>query len=215
MSPGAALGAALRDLYHQSWRLFLLNAALSALVVPVAVGGLWAWPLWILLAGAGPLAAALMHCAVTVIVTEELRLRDALDGLRAQWRRGLVLGAGFAAVTGVGLYAVSFYADRGALVLAVLATYLLFASLVYQLVLWPLAVYELGAPIPRVLREAARAVLARPGQALLLALALVAVNVAGIAAAVVPFLTLTIAYTFLAAARFALPTSRTEDRWPA
>jgi len=47
--------------------------------------------------------------------------------------------------------------------------------------------------------------------------ALLAVNLVGLAAAVVPFLTLTIAYSFLAAAHFALPPNSTLegcDRWP-
>jgi hypothetical protein len=45
-----------------------------------------------------------------------------------------------------------------------------------------------------------------------LALALLLVNLAGLAAAVLPFLTMTIAYSALAAARFALPpTPLTED----
>ena len=102
--------------------------------------------------------------------------------------------------------------------LAVLAVYLLLAFAAFQLVLWPLAVFELSSPIRRVAGDALRTLLARPLQALVLALALIAVNLAGLAAAVMPFLTLTIAYTFLAAARFALPPTSTleaHDRWPA
>jgi hypothetical protein len=38
-----------------------------------------------------------------------------------------------------------------------------------------------------------------------LGLALLLVNIAGIAAAVMPFLTLTVAYTFLVTARFLVP----------
>ncbi len=218
MSPRAALCTALGDLYRQSWRFFVLNAALSACVVPILVAGLWVPPIWILLFATGPLAAALMHCAVVVAVTEELRLRDALTGLRLHWRRGLALGAVVAFAVAAGVYAITFYAGRGALVLAVLAVYLLLAFAVFQLVLWPLAVFELSSPIRRVAADALRTLLTRPLQALVLALALIAVNLAGLAAAVMPFLTLTIAYTFLAAARFALPPTSTlevHDRWPA
>jgi hypothetical protein len=50
--------------------------------------------------------------------------------------------------------------------------------------------------------------LARPLTAFGFALALVVVNALGIAAGVMPFLTLTIAYSFLAAAHFALPRSQ-------
>jgi hypothetical protein len=205
MTPGEAMRAALGDMYRQSWRLFLLNAALSTFVVSIALAGLWVPVLWLLLLGAGPLAAALMHCAVVLTRTEELRLVDALTGLRRHWRRGLVLAAVVGAATFLAVHAISFYAGRGALVLAVVGAYLLFAFAVFQLVLWPLAVVEEDRPFRTVASDALRAVLARPMQAFVLALALVAVNLAGIAAAVLPFLTLTIAYTFLASARFALP----------
>jgi hypothetical protein len=56
-----------------------------------------------------------------------------------------------------------------------------------------------------VLEDALRTLLARPLQALVLTLALVLVNHVGLALAIVPFLTLTIAYSCLAAVRFALP----------
>jgi hypothetical protein len=205
MSAGAALGAAFRDLYGQSWRFFLLNAALSAFVVPILIVGLWVPALWLLLLGAGPLAAALMHCAVVAAATSELRLRDAAIGLRLHWKRGLFLGALLAAGSLLAVFAVSFYAGRGALVFAVLGIYLALMFAVFQLLLWPLAVLEFGLPIRQVANDAGRALYRRPVQTALLALALVAVNAAGIAAAVMPFLTLTIAYSFLAAARFVLP----------
>ena len=57
MRPGAALAGALGGFYHQSWRFFLLNAALSAVVLPIVVAGLWAPLAWVLLPLAGPLAA--------------------------------------------------------------------------------------------------------------------------------------------------------------
>jgi hypothetical protein len=218
MSPRAALGAAFGDMYRQSWRLFVLNACLSAFVVPIVIAGLWLPLVWVLLVAAGPLAAALMHCAVVVTVTGELRLRDALTGLRLHWRRGLVLGAFLAAGAVAGVYAISSYAARGALVLAVLGVYLLVVFGIFQLVLWPLAVFERGVPIRDVAAEAGRTLLERPVQSIVFGLALIAVNAVGLAAAVMPFLTVTIAYSFLAAARFALPPTSTPevpDRWPA
>ena len=212
MTPGLALRAALGDMYRQSWRLFLINSAFSAFVVSVAIAGLWVPLLWLLLVAAGPLAAALMHCAVLVSTTDELRLRDELDGLSLHWRRGAVLGLVFAGVTIGGLRAAMFYADRGALVLAVAAAYLLFALTVFQLVLLALAVRDPERPLRAVALDAVRIVVARPVQAVVLGLALALVNLAGIAAAIMPFLTLTIAYTFLAAAHFALPpTSEARD----
>jgi hypothetical protein len=212
MTPGLALRAALGDMYQQSWRLFLLNTAFSAFVVSVAIAGLWVPLLWLLLVAAGPLAAALMHCAVLVTATEDLHLGDALDGLSRNWRRGVVLGLVFAAVTSGGAKAVAFYADRGALVLAVAAAYLLFALTVFELVLLALAVRDPTRSLRAVAVDAGRTVVVRPVQAVLLGLALALVNLAAIAAAFLPFLTLTIAYTFLAAAHFALPpTSEARD----
>ena len=58
-------------------------------------------------------------------------------------------------------------------------------------------------------RDAGRFVAVRPGATLLLGLALFLVNAAGVAAAVMPFLTLTVAYTFLATAHFVLPREET------
>jgi hypothetical protein len=217
MSPAAALAAAVAGFYRQSWRFFVLNAALSAVVVPIAVAGLWAPVAWVLLVGAGPLAAALMHCAVVATVTGELRLGDALVGLRLHWRRGLLLGAVVAIAAVAGIQAIAFYASHGVLLLAVVGVYLTGVFAIFQLVLWPLAVLEFDLPIRRVAADALRALLQRPVQALLLGVALLAVNLAGLVAAVVPFLTLTIAYSFLAAAHFALPPNMNlegYDRWP-
>jgi hypothetical protein len=216
MTPGGALAAALGGFYRHSWRFFLLNAALSAIVLPIVVAGLWAPAAWLLLPVAGPVAAALMHCAVVEAVTGELRLRDAVAGLRLHWRRGLLLGAVLAIGALVAVQAIAFYAARGVLVLAVLGAYLAAMFALFQLVLWPLAVFEFELPFRRVAADALRALLQRPLQAIVLAVALLAVNLAGLAAAVVPFLTLTIAYSFLAAAHFALPPTTLEgyDRWP-
>ena len=58
---------------------------------------------------AGPLAAALVHCAVTLVRTENLVLADAWAGLRLHWRRGLVLGARARAVVALGVLAIRFY----------------------------------------------------------------------------------------------------------
>jgi hypothetical protein len=215
--PGAALAAAAGGFYRQSWRFFILNTALSAVVVPIVVAGLWVPVAWVLLVAAGPLAAALMHCAVVATVTGELHLSDALAGLRLHSRRGLVLGAFVAIGALAAVQATTFYASRGILVLAVLGVYLAVVFGIFQLVLWPLAVFEFDLPIRRVAADALRVLLQRPVQAFVFGVALLAVNLAGLVAAVVPFLTLTIAYSFLAAAHFALPPNTTlegYDRWP-
>ena len=69
------------------------------------------------------------------------------------------------------------------------------------LVLWTLAIAGPDLSLSKVARETAALALARPRHMLALGFALLVVNVAGIAAAVMPFLTLTLAYTFLVTAR--------------
>lgn len=207
MTVGASLRAALRDFYDQSWRLLLLNTALSAAAIAIAWAALYTPVALALVVVLGPLAAALMHCAVTLVREGELRLRDAVVGVGLHWRRGLALGLIGIAAAGLTVTAMRFYADAGTFAwpLAVLVLYLALLFAVYQLPLWPLAVFERDRPLARVLRDAAVALVRRPAASVGLAVTLLLVNLAGIAAAVIPFLTLTIAYSFLAAAHFALP----------
>jgi hypothetical protein len=203
---GVALREAVSDFYSQSWRLALLNAALSLAVVPLLLLALWV-PLVLVVAAlvAGPLAMALMHCAVTLAETDDLRLGVALAGLRLHWRRGLALGAAAGLVLTAGVYALTAYGRAGAWPLAALVVYLLFAFGVLQLCLWPLAVHEPGSPIFGVLRAAVEVMFRRPLETLALGAVLLALNLAGAAAALMPLLTLTVAFTFLAAAHYVLP----------
>jgi len=165
---------------------------------------------WALLLFAGPLVAALMHCAVVVTSTGELRLGDALVGLQLHWRRGLLLGAVVAGAALLSANAIAYYAGSSALFLAVLGVYLALFFGAFQVILWPIAIAERERPVLTVAREAGRALLRRPVQALVLCAVLALVNLIGVAAALIPFLTVTIAYSFLAAARFALPPSTQE-----
>jgi len=205
MRPREALRRALRDFYENSWRLVVLNAAFGAVLVVGALAAL-AMPLAaVLVLAAGPLVAVLAHCAVTLVRTGNLFFADAWDGLRLHWRRGLALGALGAAVVAGGLLALRFYSGASLWPLAFLTLYVLVLLLIYALVLWTLAIAEPERKLSSVAREAAAFVASRPGATLLLGFALLLVNVAGIAAAVMPFLTLTVAYTFLATAHFVLP----------
>jgi hypothetical protein len=205
MRPREALRLALRDFYENSWRLVVLNGAFG-LVLVVGVLAALAMPLAaVLVLAAGPLVAVLAHCAVTVVRTGSLFFADAWEGLRLHWRRGLALGALGAAVAAVAFLALRFYGGASLWPLAFLTFYVLVLLLIYALVLWTLAIAEPERRLAAVAREAAGFVASRPGATLLLGLALLLVNVAGIAAAVMPFLTLTVAYTFLATAHFVLP----------
>jgi hypothetical protein len=207
MSLARALGVAATDLYHQSWRLIVLNTLLAAVLVGVILASLAVRPALLLLVLLGPVAAAVMHCTVTLAQTEELRLSEVVVGLRRHWRRGLMLGVLVAAAAVLGAIAVPFYSRAGAWAwpLAALSVYVLLAFALFQLALWPLAVFEDARPFRAVVRDAAFVVGRRPWGFAGLALALLLVNVIGLAAAILPFLTLTIAYSFLVSAHFALP----------
>ena len=204
---GEALKAALADFYRQSWRLVLLNSVFSVAALAIVLVTFWTPLALVLVVLLGPLAMALMHCTVTLAQTEELSLEEAVEGLRLHWKRGLALAAVTAAVLGLGALAMSFYSGRGPLVfpLAVVVFYLLALFAVFQMWLWPLAVFERERPFGEVIRDAARGLVVHPVASVGLALALFAVNALAAAAAILPLLTLSIAFTFLAAAHFVLP----------
>ena len=207
MTVKGALRYALRDMYEQSWRLALLNCALSAVVLAVLWLASYAPIALVLGVGVGPLVAALMHCAVSLVRDEDLRLATAVEGVRLHWLRGLQLGALAGVVVLAGLVAVRSYGSSGVFTwpLAFVAAYLLAFFLVLQLVLWPLAVAERERPLRRLLADAGTVLARRPAASIGLALALLLINALGAAAAVLPLLTVTGAYSFVAAARFALP----------
>ena len=75
VSVSTSLRGALRDFYEHSWRLVVLNVVLSFCVLAIlAAASFWA-PAVVLLLLLGPLAAALMHCAVSLVREGELSLR--------------------------------------------------------------------------------------------------------------------------------------------
>lgn len=204
MRPGQALTLALRDFYANSWRLVPFNAAVGLVLVLAGVAALAVPAAVVVVLLAGPLLAAIAHCAVTLERTGNLTLADGLEGLKLHWRRGFLLGAGGGALLGLGAFAVHFYGRTPLWPLSFVTIYALVLLGIYQLVLWTLAIAEPAAPLRVVAREASRFVALRPWQTLAFGLALLVINVAGIAAAVMPFLTLTVAYSFLAAAHFVL-----------
>jgi len=211
MRPGEALRLALRDFYENSWRLMLVNSALGAVLVVCVLAALATPAAIVLLVAVGPVVAALVHCCVTLARTGYLALTDALEGLRLHWRRGLVLGALAFAIAGVGFVAVRTYGSSPLWPLALVTLYALLVLVVYALVLWTLAIARAERALRVTAHEAAALVASRPGATLVLGFALLLVNVAGIAAAVMPFLTLTVSYTFLATAHFVLPPSTLQE----
>lgn len=208
---GGALRAAAVDFYHQSWRLAVFNAVLSAIVLAILYLTLFVNPVFALLGIlAGPFAAALMHCAVQLAQDDELRFRDAITGLRLHWWRGIALATVLLLVTWLGVIALRFYGGEQWL-LAVLVGDVLAVFAVLQLLAWPRAVHERKRALHRIFADALGDFLSRPVSTFAFGLALVVVNALGMLAAVMPFLTLTIAYSFLAAAHFALPRSARRD----
>ena len=195
------------DLYHQAWRLLILNTVLGAALVAAIVATLAVRSGLVLVVLVGPVALAVMHCAVTLAQTEDLRVGELWVGLRRYWKRGLALGALLAVGVAAAVVVIPFYARAGtwAWPIAGICMYILLVLGVFQLALWPLAVYETDRPLPTVGRDAFAVVARRPWGFVGLAAALAIVNVLGVAAAILPFLTLTIAYSFLVSAHFALP----------
>ena len=211
MRPGEALRLALRDFYENSWRLVAVNAVLGAVLVLSVLAALAVPIAAVLVVVAGPVAAALVHCAVTLVRTGNLVLADAYTGLRTHWRRGLALGAMGLAIAGLGVLAVRTYGGSPLWPLVFVTLYVLVLLGIYGLVLWTVAIAEPDRRLRSTALEAAVLMASRPGATFVLGLVLLTVNVAGIAAAVMPFLTLTVAYTFLAAAHFVLAPSTLEE----
>jgi hypothetical protein len=206
MTARTALGLAFADLFRNSWRLVPLNAALGALLVLSVFAALAVHALLVLVVLAGPLAAALAHCSVTLVRTGNLELGDAWDGLRLHWRRGLGLGAAGLGLALLGAVSVAFYMRSSVgWPFAFLSLYLVVLLSIYAVLLTTLAVAAPEKPLRQIAQEAATVGARRPGATLLLGLALLLVNLAGVAAAVMPFLTITVAYSFVAVAHFVLP----------
>ncbi|TML50726.1 MAG: hypothetical protein E6G16_08400 [Actinobacteria bacterium] len=138
--------------------------------------------------------------------TGNLVLADAWEGLRLHWRRGLALGAAGVSLGVLAALAVHFYTRSSAgWPFAFLTLYLVVLLGIYAAVLTTVAVASPELPLRLAARAAATLGAQRPGATLLIGLALLLVNLAGIAAAVMPFLTITLAYSFVAVAHFVLP----------
>jgi len=203
MRPGTALGLAFGDLYRNSWRLVPVNAALGAVLVFSVFAAVAVHALLVLAVLAGPIATALAHSSVRLVRSGNLRFADAWEGLRLHWRLGLALGAAGVAVVVLAGVAVRFYTRSSAgWPFAFLTLYLLVLLGIYAAVLVTVAVADPDRSLRVVARNAAAVGAQRPGATLLLGLLLLLVNLLGIAAAVMPFLTLTVAFSFLAVAHF-------------
>jgi hypothetical protein len=206
MTPRTSLRLAVGDLFRNSWRLVPVNAALGAVLVCSAYAAVAVHAFAVLAVLAGPIALALAHCSVTLVRTGNLELADAWEGFRLNWRRGLGLGAAGASLVVLVVLAVHFYTRSSVgWPLAFLTLYLAVLLAIYGALLATVSVAQPDRPLRVLARQAAMVGAQRPGATLLLGLALLLVNLAGIAAAVMPFLTVTVAYSFLAVAHFVVP----------
>jgi hypothetical protein len=206
MTARSCLRLAVGDLFRNSWRLVPVNAALGAVLVLSAYAAVAVHALLVLAVLAGPIALALAHCSVTLVRTGNLELADALEGLRLHWRRGLGFAAAGLALVVLGALAIHFYTRSSVgWPFAFLTLYLVVLLGIYGALLATVAVAQPERPLQLIARQAAAVGAQRPGATLLLGLALLLVNLAGIAAAVMPFLTVTVAYSFLAVAHFVVP----------
>jgi hypothetical protein len=214
-TPGAgeALRRAARDFYEESWRFVLLNGALSAYVLLVLAVAAHVPAAVVLLVGAGPLVAMLVAASVIVVETGSLTLVEAAGALRRCWRRGLALGCLLGSGVVATVIAFRFYGGAGAFgwPFAALVAYLGGVFLLYQLLLWPHALRDLRRPLRQAAIEAGVELVRRPGAVLALGLALLGVNLLALIAAVLPLLTMTIAYSALATTRFVLPLPALEE----
>jgi hypothetical protein len=209
---GGVLRRAVRDFYEESWRLVLLNSLLSAYILAVLAVATFVPGALVLLLGAGWPAAALVSAAVIVVESGSLTFVEVAESLRRSWLRGVVLAGVLAVGVVATVVSFRFYGDAGTLAwpLAVVVLYLAAIFIVYQLLLWPLAVRDHDRPLRDVAADAGIVLLRRPLAVLGLAVVLALVNVAGLVLAVLPLLTMTIAYSTLAAARFTLASGRPE-----
>jgi hypothetical protein len=205
LSARGALREAARDLYGNSWRLILPNLLLALVAAAAILAAVYSRPALLLVVAVGPFAAALVHCALKLQQGEELRAVDAFVGLALHWRRGLALGGLIALAAVLTVSSISFYSRLGVLAwpFVLAALYLVALFVVWQVHLWPLALRDERLPLSAILGESAAAFARRPGSTFALAGALLALNAVA-AIGVLPLLTLTIAYSALAATRFVL-----------
>ena len=198
-----ALGVAANDLYHQAWRLMVLNVLLGRR----RARGRAREPGRALCDRPGrsdrPRPGGGHALRRDAGQTEDLRLVELPNGLRRHWRHGIVLGVALAiAVAARGRVSSpsTHGQEPGPGPLQPLASTSCSCSASSSSPSGRSPSSRWARPLRAVARDAALAVARRPLGFLGLALALLLVNVVGVAAAILPFLTLTISYSFLVSA---------------
>jgi hypothetical protein len=204
-----ALRAAATDFYFHSWRLLPANVLWAAVVLAILAAALLL-PALILLA---PLAAlpiaGIFRTATRIVRGESVSFWDGLEAWRGEVRPALALGSGLLAATVVlafnvvtGLFSDSMLGWA----FATLAFWGLVGGWLYAWVAWPILLDPARATIParQRLRLAALLALAHPIRIGALGLILFALCVAS-TIAIVPLLTVSVAFSALVSARYVLP----------
>ncbi len=218
MTVGDALRPAAVDLYRSSWRLLVLTSVVSA-VLAAALAAASFVPLHAVVllvpvgAVVGPFVAALVDVTRESVETGGVTFRRWWAALKMLAGRGAALGAISAGALGVAGFVVWSYLSIGGVwaFLGLVALNLTLVLVLLLLLVWPLAVAMPGAPLRVPARRAAELMLRSPGTCLALGLALLVVNVVG-AALILPVLTITPAYTWLAVSHLVLPRDDTAAR---
>ena len=160
-------GARSRDFYEESWRLVAPQLACSRPTSSRCSRSRRSVPLaLVLLLGAGSIAAALVSAAVIVVETGSLTfVGDGRDDPSLLAPRARARGARSALGVLATVIAFRFYGSAGTLAwpLAVLVLYLGGIFVLYQLVLWPLAVRDCERPLRDGRRRGGRRSRRRPG----------------------------------------------------
>jgi hypothetical protein len=205
----AALRAAATDFYFHSWRLLPANILWAAVVLGILAAALLLPPLILLAPLAALPIAGIFRMATRIVRGESVSFWDGLDAWRGEVRPALALGTGLVvALVVLGFNVVSGLVSDGLLgwALATLAFWGLVAAWLYAWVAWPILLdpARVTSPARQRLRLAALLVLAHPLRVGALGLVLLVLCVAS-AVAMVPLLTVSVAFSALVSARYVLP----------
>jgi hypothetical protein len=204
-----ALHAAATDFYFHSWRLLPANVLWAAVALAIMAAALLVPPLILLAPLAALPIAGIFRMATRIVRGESVSFWDGLEAWRGEVRPALVLGTGLIGATIVlGFNLLSGLLSDSMLgwAFATLAFWGLVGTWLYAWVAWPILLDPARAarPVRERLRLAALLVLAHPIRIGAFGLILFALCVVS-TVAIVPLLTVSVAFGALISARYVLP----------
>jgi hypothetical protein len=205
----ASLRAAATDFYFHSWRLLPANVLWAAVVLAILAAALLSPPLVLLAPLAALPIAGIFRMATRIVRGESVSFWDGMDAWRGEVRPALALGTGLVValvVLGFNLVSGLFSDSMLGWALATLALWGLVAAWLYAWVAWPILLDPARRTSPgrERLRLAALLVLAHPIRVGALGLILIVLLLAS-TVAMVPLLTVSVAFSALVSARYVLP----------